>query len=173
MTTIQSTSELLNLAQRTIRVCAERGILLAVAESITGGLVCQALTEVPGASKVLLHGVVAYHNAAKHQLLGVKTVTLVTFGAVSAQTAVAMAEGVRAALGPTTDIDAQKIIGLSTTGVAGPDLQEGKPAGTLFIGLAMAQKSTDASLTLSGTRQEIRDAAAVAALKFLLEEIAA
>jgi len=168
-----SEQELQALAQRVIRVCTERGIYLAIAESLTGGLVSSALTSVPGASKVLLHSVVAYHNAAKHQLLNVRTVTLASFGAVSAQTARAMAEGVRVALSPVPTIDASKIIGLSTTGVAGPDTQEGKPVGTLFVGLAMEQKSTDAGFALAGSREQIRIAAAAEALHFLLEQIAA
>lgn len=159
------------LAQRTISVCTARGIQLALAESLTGGLLASSLVAIPGASKVLLFGVVAYHDAAKHQLLGVKTVTLVTFGAVSGQTAQAMAVGAREALTQVPSINPDKVIGLATTGVAGPDQQEGKPVGCVHLGLAMLAGASTQQLQLSGTRDEIRTQAARQALILLLEAI--
>jgi nicotinamide-nucleotide amidase len=160
------------LATRVIAACTKMGIHLALAESLTGGLLASALVGVPGASRVLLFSVVAYHDAAKHQLLGVKTVTLTTFGAVSGQTAQAMAVGARESLTTVPSIDASKIIGLSTTGVAGPDLQEEKPAGTVFLGLAMLNQQKSVELKLTGDRQSIRQQTVEAALSMLLEEIA-
>ena len=160
------------LAKRVIAVCAGRGIRLALAESLTGGLLASTLVAVPGASKVLLFSVVAYHDAAKHQLLGVKTVTLATFGAISGQTAEAMASGARVALTEVPTIDAKKVIGISTTGVAGPDLQEGKPVGTVFVGLALKDSVLSRQLELSGNRETIRTETVRAALLAFLEEIA-
>jgi len=164
----QSVSE---LARRVSDTCSEQGIHLALAESLTGGLLASTLVAIPGASKVLLFSVVAYHDAAKHQLLGVKTVTLTTFGAVSAQTAEAMAQGARNALTEVPSIDAKKIIGVATTGVAGPDMQEGKPVGQVFLGFASESVARTLQLQLAGSRDEIRNETVHQALLYLLEEI--
>lgn len=102
---------------------------LAIAESCTGGLISHRITNVPGASAVLLAGVVTYSNEAKRKFLGVQEATLTTHGAVSEAVAREMAEGARCATGAT--------YGLSATGVAGPSGgSESKPVGTVFIGLA-------------------------------------
>jgi nicotinamide-nucleotide amidase len=161
------------LAADVVKVASEAGLKLNVAESLTGGLVSASLASVPGASAVLVSGVVAYHNAAKHQLLAVPTVTLVSFGAVSAQTAQAMAVGARGLVENVPDIEDDKVIGLATTGVAGPDSVEGKPVGQVFVALATKTKVEVLNLQLSGSREEIRVAAAEAVLQMLLEEIKA
>jgi nicotinamide-nucleotide amidase len=130
-----------------------RGLTIAVAESLTGGLLVAELVGVPGASKVVNGGVVAYNTALKHSLLGVDAALLESRGAVDPDVAVAMANGVRRTCA-VHGVPAS--IGLSTTGVAGPDPQDGKPVGTVFIGV-----STDAGhhvfdLTLGGPRNELR-----------------
>ena len=105
------------------------GYTVAVAESCTGGLLAQRLTEVPGSSKYFIEGVVAYANDVKTRTLGVEPMLLLEHGAVSAPVAEAMAEGIRQRAG--TDF------GLSTTGIAGPGGgTEEKPVGTVFIALA-------------------------------------
>ena len=101
------------------------GQTVAVAESLTGGMVASRLTDTPGASATFRGGVVVYATDLKADLLGAD---VATHGAVSSETAAALAEGVRERLGSTW--------GLSTTGVAGPDEQEGQPVGTLHVGLA-------------------------------------
>jgi nicotinamide-nucleotide amidase len=159
------------LARQVIETSAKRGIHLALAESLTGGLLASSLVAIPGASKVLLFSVVAYHDAAKHQLLGVKTVTLTTFGAVSGQTAEAMAQGAREALTEVPSIDAKNLLGVATTGVAGPDPQEEKPVGQVFLGLASDSGTRSCKLQLAGSRDEIRYESVRQALLFLLEEI--
>jgi nicotinamide-nucleotide amidase len=112
-----------------VRQLTERHQTLALAESCTGGLVANRITNVPGASAVLRAGVVAYSNDAKVKFLGVKPETLAAHGAVSRETAVEMAEGVRAATGAT--------FGIGITGIAGPSGgSEEKPVGTVFIALA-------------------------------------
>ena len=160
------------LAARVVAVCSANRIQLVLAESLTGGMAASALVAVPGASAVLLAGIIAYHDSAKHQLLGVPAVTLATFGAVSEQCAMSMAEGARQQLVNVPDIATERVIGLSTTGVAGPDSQEGKPVGQVHIALANAGGTTAKSLSLTGPRSEIREQACVCLFQLLLEQLA-
>ncbi len=105
-----------------------RGATLATAESLTGGRLAARITAVPGASQAYVGGVVAYATEVKQDLLGVPDPLLARHGVVSPECARAMAEGARRLLGASH--------ALATTGVAGPDLQEGQPAGTVFVGVA-------------------------------------
>lgn len=140
-----------------------RGLSVAVAESLTGGLLCAALTEVPGASAVIRGGVVAYATDLKASILGVSPELLENVGAVDAQVALAMADGVASNLGAD--------IGISTTGVAGPEPQDGKAVGTVFIACVWGEKRVVEELSLSGTRNEIRSLTAHAALRLLARAI--
>ncbi len=124
------------------------GTTVAVAESLTGGLLCARLTDVPGASRVVLGGVVAYSTPSKHEVLGVPEETLRNHGAVSAQTASAMAIAV------SRQFSAH--VGIATTGVAGPDSQEGQDVGTVFIAIARGERTHVVQLMLDGTREQIR-----------------
>ena len=142
---------------------AERGLTLGVAESLTGGLLCAALTEAPGASAVVRGGVVAYATDLKASVLGVSSELLLAHGAVDAGVAVQMAAGVAKELGAE--------IGLSTTGVAGPEPQDGKAVGTVFIACVWADKRTVEELSLSGTRNEIRSLTVNAALRMLAKAV--
>lgn len=111
-----------------------RGLTIATAESLTGGLLSERLTQVPGASTVFGLGVCTYANDMKERVLGVPAETLREYGAVSAQTAAAMAMGVRSVAGAD--------IGVSTTGIAGPDGgTEAKPVGTVYVGIVTARAS--------------------------------
>jgi nicotinamide-nucleotide amidase len=130
-------------------------LTIAVAESLTGGLVVAELTSVPGASAVVSGGVVAYNTALKHSLLGVDAALLAIRGAVDPDVAAAMADGVRLACA-IDGIPAS--IGLSTTGVAGPDPQDGKPVGTVFVGVSTDAGTTVVDLMFGGTRDAIRAA---------------
>jgi len=112
----------------------QRGWSVAVAESCTGGLLGAALTDVPGSSRYFLGGVIAYADRVKVEQRAVPPSGLRTHGAVSAETAAAMASGVRQLL--------RADIGVSITGVAGPGAEEGKPAGLTFIGVAAPQPTT-------------------------------
>ncbi len=142
------------------------GQTVAVAESLTGGLVTAALTAVPGASAVVAGGITAYQTPLKARLLDVPEQVLATEGAVSAATAVAMAAGVRARLG--TDW------GVATTGVAGPEPQEGKAVGRVHVAVAgpdLADRSprvAQRELVLPGDRGMVRAGAVDAALLLLL-----
>ncbi|MGA5873460.1 CinA family protein [Streptomyces cinereoruber] len=115
-------------AARVLALLAERGQTLAVAESLTGGLVAAELTGVPGASASFRGSVTAYATALKHELLGVDAALLAERGAVDPEVASQMAAGVRARLGADW--------GLATTGVAGPDPQDGQPVGTVYVAVA-------------------------------------
>jgi len=138
---------------------------VAVAESLTGGLVCAALTEAAGASVVVRGGVVAYTSDLKAQVLGVDEVLLAQAGAVDAGVAEQMAVGVRALTGAT--------YGLATTGVAGPDPADGKPVGTVYVALVGPGSSRVRALALSGDRAGIRAQTVRAALMLLAEELTA
>jgi nicotinamide-nucleotide amidase len=130
-----------------------RGLTISVAESLTGGLLVAELIGVPGASRVVNGGVVAYNTALKHSLLGVDAGLLESRGAVDPDVAAAMAEGVRRACA----IDGVPAsIGVSTTGVAGPDPQDGKPVGSVFVGIATDAGTRVIDLTLGGSRNALR-----------------
>lgn len=132
----------------------EHALSLAVAESLTGGLLGARITAVPGASDVFRGGLVAYASEVKFTLLGVPIGPV-----VSAECAKAMAAGVRERLGAD--------VGLATTGVAGPTEQDGQPVGTVFLGLALDDTVQAERILLPGDRQQIRRYAVISALNLL------
>ncbi|MFT4298673.1 MAG: CinA family protein [Aeromicrobium sp.] len=143
---------------------AGRGLSVATAESLTGGLLCSALVDVPGASAVVRGGVVAYAAEVKERVLGVPGSLIERVGTVDAQVARAMAEGVRARLGAD--------LGLSTTGNAGPEPSEGKPVGRVHIAVAAPAGTRDWELDLVGDRGQIRRGAVDAVLSYALATLA-
>ena len=147
------------LAAEIVAVLTARGQTLAVAESLTGGLIAAAITEVPGASVVFRGGVVAYATDTKHSLLGVDDRLLAEAGAVDARVAAAMAAGVRERFAAT--------FGVASTGVAGPDPQDGKPVGTVFVAVCGPAGSDVVGPRLAGGRAEIRRATVAEALALL------
>jgi len=140
---------------------ASRGATLATAESLTGGRLASLVTAVPGASRVYVGGVISYATGAKEDLLGVLPGLVERHGVVSPECARAMAEGARHRLGATYAI--------STTGVAGPDPQEGHPVGTVFVGIAGPAGVTALALELAGDRAEIQDRTCTEALTAFAE----
>jgi nicotinate (nicotinamide) nucleotide adenylyltransferase len=137
-------------------------LTLALAESCTGGLVSHRITNVPGSSDYFIGGVVSYAYAAKVSLLGVKWETLQKYGAVSSQTVLEMARGVRLLL--KTDI------GLSVSCIAGPGgATPAKPVGTSWVGLATAEGEWSRHFLLQGDRLANKEALAEKALEMLLE----
>lgn len=133
----------------------ERGLTIAVAESLTGGMLVAELIATPGASATVLGGVVAYDTRLKHSLLGVDAGLLAERGAVDATVAEQMAERVRAVCA----VDGRPAdVGISTTGVAGPDPQDGQPVGTVYLGFALGGRVLSERLTLDGDRAGIRRA---------------
>ena len=152
------------MEKRVIEKLRERGLLLATAESCTGGLCAKRLTDVPGASQVFCGGVVSYTNDVKMRLLGVKEETLAQFGAVSGETAREMAEGVRKATGAD--------VAVSVTGVAGPSSDEmGNVVGTVFIAFSSEQETVSEKLQLSGDREKIREQSVNAMLWLVMRKI--
>ncbi|MBR4642509.1 MAG: CinA family protein [Selenomonadaceae bacterium] len=134
---------------------------VACAESCTGGLLMSRLTDFAGASAHVKGGVVAYVNEIKNKILHVKEETLENFGAVSSQTALEMATNVREIFSST--------IGLSTTGVAGPDKSEGKPVGLVYVAIVGENLSEVKECHFKGTRSEIKSQAADAAFELLMK----
>ena len=153
------------LAADVISLLAAHGETLAVAESLTGGLVTSTLVAVPGASGVLRGGVVSYATDLKHLLLGVDTELLRRVGPVHPEVAVAMAIGARYRLGATWAV--------ATTGVAGPDAQDGHPVGTVDLAVAGPKQVICRHLMLTGDRAAIRGGTVAAALLLLRDQIAA
>ena len=141
-----------NMERVVARQLTTAGLTLAVAESLTGGLVASRLVSVPGASNWFRGGVVSYASDVKFEVLGVPEGPV-----VSGAAAIAMAEGVRDRL--------RADVGLGVTGVAGPDEQEGQPVGTVFVGLAMPGRPSEAvALKLPGDRERVRQYAAISLL---------
>jgi len=143
-----------------------RGETVAVAESLTGGALGAAITAVPGVSATFRGGIVAYATELKAELLGVDRELLAQVGPVHQLVAARMAAGVRRRLGAT--------YGVSTTGVAGPDPQDGHPPGEVYVGIAGGGRNrlTTRSLRLTGDRAAVRAAAVEAALAALRDDLA-
>lgn len=131
-----------------VRMLREEGDVVSTAESLTGGQLAARLTNTPGSSGVYAGGVVSYQTHVKVDVLGVPQAVVDEHGVVSAECALAMADGVRRLCGTTW--------GISTTGVAGPEEQEGKPVGTVFVGIAGPDGTRALELDLSGDRAQIQ-----------------
>jgi nicotinamide-nucleotide amidase len=152
-------------AEALVRALRDDGASVATAESLTGGRLASRLTGVPGSSVVYAGGVVSYQTHVKVEVLGVPQTVVDEHGVVSAECACAMADGARRLLGTA--------YALSTTGVAGPERQEGQPVGTVFVGLAGPGGTRSVALDLSGDRSAIQDATVDAAIEALAEALAA
>ena len=150
-------------AAEVVRALRARGWTAAVAESLTGGLVTAAIVDVPGASRVLRGGVVAYATDLKAALLGVDPALLDRCGAVHPDVAAQMAHGVRERLGAQ--------VGLATTGVAGPGSQDGHPPGEVHVAVATPDGVRVQSLRIAGDRPAVRAAACRAVLACALAEL--
>ncbi|MFN8581520.1 MAG: competence/damage-inducible protein A [Gemmatimonadaceae bacterium] len=153
-----------DLTEHVLELCRERRLTLAVAESCTGGLLAERITQVPGSSDVFLGGVVSYANDVKTNLLGVSPEVLSTFGAVSGECAAAMASGVRTKLGAS--------IGVALTGIAGPGGgTPEKPVGLVWIALDFGDWSRTYSGRFFISRDEIRFRATQSALDSIRRRI--
>jgi nicotinamide-nucleotide amidase len=151
------------IAARLVAALAARGETLAVAESFTGGLLAATIVDVPGASAVFRGGFVVYATDLKASLAGVPSQLLKEYGPVHPEIAGALAVGALRRCAADW--------GLSTTGVAGPDPQDGQQPGTVYIGLAGSGGVTVESLALVGDRAAIRAAAVGAAIALLLANL--
>lgn len=158
----------MTVAAELLTLLAERGWRLGVAESLTGGAVSAELVTVPGASAVLNGAVVAYATPVKQTLLGVDAKLLEQHGPVHPEVAEQMADGVRRAVavdGRATEV------GVSTTGIAGPDSPDGQPVGTVHVGVATPVVRLVRSFVFAGDRSQIRAQARDAALAAALEAV--
>ncbi|MEV2256750.1 CinA family protein [Streptomyces sp. NPDC050147] len=172
----------LDPAAEVLRLLQARGETLAVAESLTGGLVAAEVTAVPGASRVFRGSVTAYATELKHEVLGVDGTLLAERGAVDAEVALQMAAGVRKVMGADW--------GLATTGVAGPEPQDGQAVGTVFVAVdgpgpraegsdsgrgepssALRSEGKVAALRLNGERSDIRMESVRSVLTLLVERL--
>lgn len=142
----------------------KRSAMLATAESLTGGRLGDIVSAAPGASDTYLGGVVSYATEVKQKVLGVSERTVEQHGVVSAECAAEMATGVRDLVGADYAV--------STTGVAGPTRQEGKPVGLVYLGVAGPHGVTTTEVHLDGERAEIRDRACLEAISAVLAVVA-
>lgn len=133
------------------RLLAEKGCKISAAESCTGGLFAKCITDIPGSSQVLDVSIVTYANDAKIKFLGVSEEDIARYGVVSEAVARQMAEGVRGLMNAE--------VGVGITGIAGPDGgSEQKPVGTVWTAICLCGKTYSEKLSLSGDREEIREA---------------
>ena len=152
------------MARKVIEVAAEKGIMLGTAESITGGMIASALTGVPGASHVLMGGIVSYDPRIKHELLGVTEEVLSSVGAVSELCARQMALGAQSQLGVA--------IAVSATGLAGPGGGTPEtPVGTVYLAIAGKGEPKVVRKAYRGGRQTIRRKTARTALEMIWDEM--
>ena len=152
----------MRLAEEVLDTAREKGVMIATAESCTGGMVAAALTDVPGSSDVVERGFVTYSNQAKIDMLGVMLQTLDTHGAVSEPVALEMAQGALARSGADLSV--------SITGIAGPGGSEHKPEGRVCFGVARSGRETQVETVEFGPlgRARVREAARDHALRLIL-----
>lgn len=147
-----------------VKLLKEKGLTVSTAESFTGGAIGKKITSVSGASSVFYEGIIAYNERAKSDRLGVKIQTLNDFKPVSYQVALEMAQGL------TKDKKAD--LGISTTGIAGPNSDDsGFPVGLCFIGISFKQKTVVYKFNFDGNRQEIVEKGAKHALLLAINTI--
>lgn len=151
------------LAQSAVALLKVRGLTVATCESLTGGMICSTMVDVPGASSVVRGGLITYQTDTKTLLAGVDAALIEAKGVVSGEVAEAMAEGVRTRL----HVD----IAVSATGMASPGEVGDPPAGTVFVGVASAKGVRAIPLKLVGSRMEIRRQTVQAALEAILTEV--
>lgn len=150
-------------ATEALNLLMDRGLTMATAESLTAGGLAAAVADVPGASIALSGGVIAYQNAVKHRLLKVDQELLDAVGAVDEQVATQMARGVRQTVGAD--------IGISTTGVAGPESHQGKSVGTVWVAISSGNAEYARRHQFSGNRADIRTQTVNAALRLVVHQL--
>ena len=150
-------------AAAAVHELVDRGQTMATAESLTGGLVAATIVEIPGVSAVYRGGMVVYATELKHSLAGVPADLLAERGPVDPDVARALAVGAREKCGADW--------GLATTGVAGPEPQDGVPVGVVYVAVAGPDGATVRELRLKGNRADVRDGSATAVLTLLVETL--
>ena len=154
---------MLKIAQEAVALLQASGLTVATCESLTGGMICSTMVDVPGASRVVRGGLITYQTDTKTLLADVDAALIEAHGVVSGEVARAMAEGAKARLG----VD----IAVSATGMASPGDENDPPAGTVYVGIASARGVRDIPLKLTGTRAEIRRQTVEAAIDAIITEL--
>lgn len=149
-----------------------KGLWLALAESLTGGALSAEIVSEPGASEVFLGSVVSYQDQVKSQLLGASAQLIASQSAVDPEVAIQMAVGAREKFARACQIDAGSVIGVSTTGVAGPDPVGSKDPGEVYIGVSSRRGERVYAERFEGDRNQIRVAVVRRALEIIGDEIA-
>jgi len=145
-----------SIAVNVVKILKKKKLTIATAESITGGGLSAAITDIAGSSEVFIGGVVSYSDKSKVKFLGVSTALLKKESAVSEKVAIEMAQSIRAEM--------KSDFGISTTGVAGPGKAYGQKAGTVWIAIASKKETITVALALSGDREAVRNATITSAL---------
>lgn len=165
----------MSTSQQILEVLRAANKKLVIAESLTGGLLTAEFAKVAGASDVLLAGIVAYDTGLKNELLGVSRQLLENQGAVDPEVAAQMAEGLRMKIAIKAGLELSQVISISTTGVAGPTEQDGKPVGELYICVSRGPEGEVSSNVfahqIEGDRVKIQETAVLLGLEHLWEEI--
>lgn len=155
--------DVLKTVKQVHEIFRNRGLILSVAESCTGGLISSYLTDLPGASTFFLAGIVTYAEEAKMSLLGVSSDTIREYGMISAETSEEMAERIR--------VMAKTDYSIATTGNLGPDMLEGKEKGLVYIAASIEGKTVSRELRLKGGREANKEDAVLEALRLLIEVV--
>lgn len=158
----------MTVARDLLEALQQRGWTLGIAESLTGGALSSEVVSVPGASASLLGGVVAYATPVKHTLLGVDATLLAEHGPVHPLVAEQMAAGIRTAVAVE---ERPADVGISTTGIAGPDSPDGQAVGTVYVGIVTPSLRRSVAFRFDGDRAEVRAQSVQAALRAALESI--
>ena len=154
-----------------IAKCKELGIYLVTAESLTAGLLGHEITAESGSSEVFIGGIVSYQQSTKQELLGVSSALMGQQGTVDPEVAIQMATGVRGRFAKVHQVDFERVVGISTTGVAGPGASEGKPPGTVFIGISSAAGDVVYAFQFKGDRASVRTQVVASAIEGLREQL--
>lgn len=160
------------MAEEVISLAKAKGLYLATAESLTAGLICSTLVDTPGSSSVVLGGINCYQDQIKQQLLGVPSSLLQQQSAVDPEVAAHLAAQVRSKFATAMQLDEEQVLGISSTGIAGPDTLPGKAVGEVYLGISSRLGTKVFAEQFQGSRAQIRLLATDRAIEILREELA-
>ncbi len=160
------------MAEEVVSLAKAKGLYLATAESLTAGLICSTLVDTPGSSSVVLGGINCYQDQIKQQLLGVPSSLLQQQSAVDPEVAAHLAAQVRSKFATAMQLDEEQVLGISSTGIAGPDTLPGKSVGEVYLGISSRLGTKVFAEQFQGSRAQIRLFARDRAIEILREELA-
>lgn len=156
-----------------IELAVSKGVLICAAESLTAGLITAEVSKTPGASKVLLGGMVLYQDSVKSQMLGVSKALIDSQTSVDPEVAAQMATAAQAKFAKAAGISVQKVLAIATTGAAGPEAVGHQAPGTVFIAIAMGEQVSVYAESFSGDRAEVTLAAVDRSMSLIREHLEA